>query len=271
MRGKNFISLEEENEYLRWWDDKIASQRIHGSTKRQVWEMFISEERPALQPLPAEAFSMFKCGTRIVHPDGTIQVEQNYYAVPEALLHKSVEVRWTGKLVHISFDGKPVHTHIQSSSRGKYVPGSVRPLGQTQLERLKYLERKGVAIGPEVGAWVAWMFHWRGLQACKTVQGVMGLKEKHSPAALTAACATAVEYHISWHAKIRQLCEEYGKPAAPPAYSNEHEFLRSSTAYQQELFPEENEDVNEPNPAVAAITVAGDTGDAGSAQSGSGQ
>ena len=49
------------------WDTRWADTRIHGTTKRQVAEMF-AEERPALGPLPLEPFRYYRFGVR-TEPD----------------------------------------------------------------------------------------------------------------------------------------------------------------------------------------------------------
>jgi hypothetical protein len=45
LKGRKFSSLQEQNEFLRYWEQNIADKRIHGTTKRQVEEMF-AEEKP---------------------------------------------------------------------------------------------------------------------------------------------------------------------------------------------------------------------------------
>jgi transposase len=55
LKGLRFETLEAAQAYLDRWEANWADTRIHGTTKRQVAEMF-AEERPALGPLPLEPF-----------------------------------------------------------------------------------------------------------------------------------------------------------------------------------------------------------------------
>ena len=57
LKGLRFETLEAAQAYLDRWETRWADTRIHGTTKRQVAEMF-AEERPALGPLPAGAVSL---------------------------------------------------------------------------------------------------------------------------------------------------------------------------------------------------------------------
>lgn len=270
LAGLTFTSLEAENEYLEWWTRKVAHNRIHGSTKRQVWQMFVTEEQPKLQALPAEPFEHFREATRTVHRDGFIQLEQNYYAVPPELLGRKVVVRWTGTLVRIYHDGRQVRVHQQSSARGLHIRSTDDhgPPTLTQTGYQHYLERQGAALGGQVGAWVAFMFQSRGLQACRVVQGVLGLRKKHPPAVLDAACGQALAHYAGRYRTIKALCEHQGRPAERPAYTADHEFLRPSADYQRKLFPEDDHDAERTGAAAEAVAITGDAGDGGGAQPG---
>src|SRR5579863_1254906 len=52
LAGRKFSSLAELNQHLADWERTVADQRIHGTTKRQVAELF-KVEQPALVALPA--------------------------------------------------------------------------------------------------------------------------------------------------------------------------------------------------------------------------
>ncbi|MBK6942259.1 MAG: IS21 family transposase [Planctomycetes bacterium] len=59
LKGRQFASLAAQNELLRDWETKVADQRIHGTTRKQVHALFEADERHALLPLPAERFPLF--------------------------------------------------------------------------------------------------------------------------------------------------------------------------------------------------------------------
>lgn len=73
LKGREFESIEEQNQWLMHWEEKWASLRVHGRMKRQVQEMFV-EEKPFLKPLPLQSFRYFSQQTRMVWDDGCIEV-----------------------------------------------------------------------------------------------------------------------------------------------------------------------------------------------------
>jgi len=60
LKGRTFASLAEENEFLADWELRVADHRIHGTTRKQVKEVFERVERPALLTLPPDLFPAFQ-------------------------------------------------------------------------------------------------------------------------------------------------------------------------------------------------------------------
>jgi hypothetical protein len=100
LRGRTFLSLRAENEFLRHWEKTVADVRIHGTTRKQVATVF-AEEQTALLPLPADLFPCFQEGKRTVHRDSYVEVDKAYYAVPPEYISDWVWVRWDGREVRI--------------------------------------------------------------------------------------------------------------------------------------------------------------------------
>ncbi|MCX6356253.1 MAG: IS21 family transposase, partial [Candidatus Aureabacteria bacterium] len=99
LKGREFVSIAQENEYLRHWEETVADLRIHGTTRMQVKKLFTEHEKPALLPLPPMLFPFFEEGLRSVHRDGYVDVARSYYEVPEEYIGRKVWVRWDSRLV----------------------------------------------------------------------------------------------------------------------------------------------------------------------------
>jgi transposase/5S rRNA maturation endonuclease (ribonuclease M5) len=92
LKGRKFESIEDQNDWLKHWEERWAAPRIHGRAKRQVEEMF-QEEKPYLGELPLTPFRYFQQEKRRVYDDGTIQVGKSYYVASPAPLYSDVMVR----------------------------------------------------------------------------------------------------------------------------------------------------------------------------------
>ena len=91
LQGKRFKIIDDQNAFLMHWDENWASTRIHGTTKRQVREMF-EQERSALLPLPPTRFEYYEVLERKVHFDGHIEVGGAYYSAPPRYVGANVVV-----------------------------------------------------------------------------------------------------------------------------------------------------------------------------------
>jgi hypothetical protein len=132
LKGRKFGDREELDAFLKHWNRTVARMRIHGRTRKQVYTHFLEVERPVLGALPEERFSFFEVGTRIVHPDGYVEVDCAYYAVPYRLLGEKARVYWDERLVRIYHRGECVGVYTKApagtfSGRDEYRQSINRP------------------------------------------------------------------------------------------------------------------------------------------------
>jgi transposase len=149
LKARKFGSLEELDSFLKRWNRTVARVRIHGRTRKQVYTHFLEVEKPALKALPAERFNFFEVGTRTVHPDGYVEVDYAYYAVPDRLLGEEVRVYWDERLVRIYHQDQCVGVHTKApagtfTGRDEYRPAH-KPARQQAYQ--EYLLARAERIG----------------------------------------------------------------------------------------------------------------------------
>jgi transposase len=121
LKGRQFASIDAQNDHLRHWEQNWASKRIHGRKKRQVMEMFL-EEKPHLKALPVESFRTFKQGVRMVDDSGCVQIEGAYYSALPAALYSQVMVRVYEREIEIlDRSGDVLRRHIKAARKGAFV------------------------------------------------------------------------------------------------------------------------------------------------------
>lgn len=238
LKGRRFESLEAQNAFLRHWNQTWARQRIHGTTKRQVWQLFHEGERPHLLPLPAEAFQFFEVAERSVHIDGHIEVKGAYYSVPHRYLGARVTVHFNRQWIKVYHRGEVIAVHgVGDKGRFTTLPSHLpdhKALSQRQYTA-RLLERCGV-IGPSCQAWAQKSLTRRGPLALRAMQGVLSLKRSFSPARIDQACAQALQAGSLHYKTIKHLCEESEhQPSAQLSLLQEHELIRPPEVYEQLL------------------------------------
>jgi transposase len=218
LKGRRFGGgLEELAVFLKHWNRTIAQLRIHGTTRQQVIAHFLAVEKPALQPLPTERFSLFEVGTRTVHNDGHVEVAAAFYSVPHPLVGREVRVHWDEHLVRVYHEGAAVavHTRLPAgswSTRPEHRPPH-KPAQQSAYEAglLARIER----IGPQAAAWACEAIVEREVRAYRLLQGVVSLTRTHPRERVDWACGVALERRCFRYRVLRRLVDEAAERAAP--------------------------------------------------------
>ncbi len=232
LKGRRFgDGLDSLNEFLRRWNRTVAQLRIHGTTRKQVLAHFLEVEQPALQPLPAERFALFHVGTRVVHPDGYVEVEAAYYTAPHHLMGQQVKVHWDERLVRIYHQGGAVRVHLRQHQRGTYTTNpedrpAHKPARQQAYQEL--LLAKAERLGPHALAWAQAAVDERDVRAYRLLQGVLALTRRHPRERVDWACGVALESRAFRYRTVRRLAEqaEARSPQARLTLTQEHELIR---------------------------------------------
>lgn len=99
--------------------DRVDDARVITGRRMSVGAAF-NAEKPALQPLPGDAFDPARVLTgRVVDHRSRVSVQQCYYSVPARLVGRRVSVDLTGTRVDIHHNGTLVASHERAI--GRYV------------------------------------------------------------------------------------------------------------------------------------------------------
>jgi len=255
LKGRIFDSLAAENRYLLAWEEQVADQRIHGTTRQQVGARF-QQEKLSLRPLPASIFPCFQEGRRRVHRDSFVEVEKAYYEVPEEYIQRDVWVRWDGRTVRIfndRFEQVQVHA-CAAKGRFSYSPETTsrnRPCGVTRSA--VWLVQKAIKIGPQCGAWADASLAQRGVEAIRPLYGLLALARSHAAARLEQACSIALaegRFHLK---DIKAILDSPQAQQEIMPFLETHPLIRDIKEYGQflqELYPEDEINPTQPQEAM---------------------
>lgn len=224
------VTLDELNHKLWSWNRKVADQRIHGRHKRQVQEVFASEEKPALRPLPDRPFLVFEMGLRKVSVHGTVEIEGCHYEVSHRLIGITVEVRYDSKEVRVyRADERQAPAflvrHDRCWKKGTLV-GAVGAhpawMDTSRVQReAHYIQSAKDQVGPHCGAVVlAILSNDRGRhpRVHRMVQGIRSLAKRFGTDALEQACARTTPHpDVNWH-RLQELCEMIRAKSDEPSH-----------------------------------------------------
>lgn len=118
-RKQNFSSLTEINLALAEVIKTINSKK-HSRFKVSRNELFDSEERITLNPLPQVKYELYETKICKVHPDGMIHFEHQFYSVPYRHCGSEVTVKYSTNLVEVYLNLEKIAVHPRlTGTKGK--------------------------------------------------------------------------------------------------------------------------------------------------------
>jgi transposase len=243
LKGRRFDTIEQQNEYLEQWEQRWASQRIHGREKRQVQAMF-EEERASLTALPLQHFAYFKDLIRTVCDDTTVRVDNSNYAARPAAIGSKVVVRLSSNLVEIRALGSLtlLRTHARSERPGSVVlPDAERVFNPSR--QTEHLFKLAHDIGPACQQLCRDWFTKDGRPGQRRMWGLVGLARRHPAAVVEQACEEALHEGLTSLKAItlmtakraeqayRVQLDSASGAAAMPMLTQRHDLIRGAQDY----------------------------------------
>lgn len=241
LKGLTFKSLAALNAHLLHWEERVADQRIHGTTRKQVAAVFAQREQAALHPLPPMPFPAYQEGQRSVHRDGFVEVQKAYYEAPVEYVGRTLRVRWDSRTVRLfnhRMEEVAVHARVEPGAFSYRNPGSHGRVFDVQ-QSSRWLLKEARLIGYWAGLWAESVILHRGREGLRTLQGLRQHTRKYTANQLDQACERALAYGLFRLRDVRRMAEN-PPPDQPQEFDfmTEHPLIRSMEAYQAAVHTE---------------------------------
>jgi transposase len=186
---RNFLATLDENmdvseaqKALLNWLAKVADVRCHGTTRRMPIEVFDTEERAALQPLPANRWNPVIWKQATVHRDAHVQVGRALYSVPWKHISQKLWVRCTKSEIEVFANDAVLCRHRRAMPGSRSTVDGHLPEGRRDLRHRSRAawEGRAKAIGPHTAALVERIFGQDDvLLRLRPVQQIVTLLEQY--------------------------------------------------------------------------------------------
>jgi hypothetical protein len=230
LAGRTFDCLAAENQWLVKWESTVADLRIHGTTKRQVAQLF-EQEKKHLLSLPSSLFPVFREAPRQVHRDSYVEVAKAYYAVPPEYIGQQIWARWDQREVRLfnqRWEQIQIHRRLEPGQFSKVLGIGG---GQGTLKaNLDYWLQRASAMGSDCQQWAQGLVQKRGIEALRSLMGLVSLSERHSLRAINRACAQATAKTASRLRDVRALIDSC-EVQTQLAFAQHHPLIRPLSEY----------------------------------------
>lgn len=194
-RGREFLSLQAMRDEAAFWSLEVAGRRAHrGLDGAAPADVFAAVEAQALLVLPAKRFVLASWSTGKVGPDCHVKVGRALYSAPWRLIGQSVDARSTATMVQLFHRGELVKTHV-AAERGKRTDPDDFPAEKIAfyMRTPAWCRKTAEEVGPACVEVIAALAEGGVLFKLRQAQGILGMRDKHTPARLEAACRKALD------------------------------------------------------------------------------
>ncbi|MCP4066062.1 MAG: IS21 family transposase, partial [Gammaproteobacteria bacterium] len=196
LRNHTFFSLAELNRAIFQKLEEFNNRKFQklDTTRR---ELFLTVDKPALKPLPANCYEYADWSKARVNMDYHIEVEHHHYSVPYLLVKELLDVRATDTIVEVLHRNQRVASHVRSYEKGgqttltDHMPKShQKHLEWTPSKLLKWAEKNGTNTSRLFNRIMKKKAHPE--QAFRSCLGIMRLEKRYTAERLEAACTRAL-------------------------------------------------------------------------------
>lgn len=235
LKGRSFETIEEQNGFLVRWDERWANTRIHGTIKRQVKEIFESEEKPALQALPIQSFPLVKICKRKVHIDGHILIDNAFYSAPAAWVGQEITAH-VGLLFVDLIDpktGERLARHTPAR-QGHYRTDQNHLPDRKRNDRLhQHLIARAKTVGLATETLVTHILNERPYHAIRAAQGVLSFLRKHRKESLEEAAKLCIDKNIRSYRALKNILARKEEPLKTETpLTQQHDLIRPVEVYR---------------------------------------
>lgn len=170
--------------------------RIHGTTYRRPLEMFESEEKPHLLPLPKDPWEHVEWRKAKVAPDCRISVDKATYSIPYRYIGKTLDVRLTKDTVQCYLNEELIKTHLRVGEGQHQIDPNDFPEDKMAffMKTPQWCLQQATILGPSVRKVVEELLSVKPMYRLRRVQGIISLGERYGATRLNAACERALEF-----------------------------------------------------------------------------
>ena len=248
IRTGTFTTLKELNEAIR---EKLVEHHGKGFQKKAFSrrEVFLSEEKPALLPLPKTPYQLKHYARAKVQKNYHIVLgeDRHYYSVPYRLIGKQVNLAYCTDHVEVFLELERVALHRRNFKKNghttlfEHMPPSHQHYYKQQGWDKDYYLGRAAECGPSTVAYFKKLMESKPVihQAYQSLVGLVRLAKKHGGQRMEAACQRALNGHRFTYRTIEQILTNNMEQAELPFPSDytlpENPNVRGAENYKKQF------------------------------------
>jgi Mu transposase, C-terminal domain len=210
LSSGDFRDIRDANEKVQHWCLLEYGMEVHGTIKRKPFEVFTTEEKPALKRLPEENFDIPLWKEARVHPDHHVVFDNNYYSMPSRYVGKQVWVRGGLYGVQIFHNGELAKSHKRSYAKGAWITDQTDYPPEKSRYLLKtatHYQQEASRYGEYVRHVVAKIMDEHAYRNLRKVQAIFRLSDKYGAEVMNLTCRRCLFYEDYRMTTIKRILD----------------------------------------------------------------
>ena len=197
-------------EALKKWENEVADLHIIHGVGRSPLEIYNTEEKQRLLPLPSVRWETTAWNQCTVRKDWRIMHESSYYSVPYYLIGKEVQVCTTSSFVRIFHKHQEVALHEKAKEKWEYKRKTEH--APTLQEDVLQCTREGLLlqaekVGPYTYQLACSILSHPAVDKLRPVRYLLKLGNKYSQDRLEKACQRACAFKMFLYVNVKTILE----------------------------------------------------------------
>jgi transposase len=210
QKAKGYLvpRFDELQEELGRWSREVAESRVVRGVGRSPREIFETEERAALQCLPAGRWDPMSWAQAKVAQDFRVQFQKGFYSVPYEHIGRTVLVCGDSQMVRIFMDFKEIaaHQRVQHPWQTRYNALHAPPHMEEYLSTTREgLIQWAAKIAPPVQRVAQLILCDKAVDGIRPVRALLKLAGKFGAQRLAAACQRALSFDSPGYSSVKNI------------------------------------------------------------------
>lgn len=208
LKGLQTDELEAGKRQLVDWNQS-KNKRRHGTTQQVPSDVFNTQEKATLLPLPLARYPYYRCEKRRVNDYGHIAYQYNFYSVPYRLTGEDVLIKSDGTLIRIYYKTEQVACHPIDMDKGRYITTEAHKMKFKQHKSAQTYLNQALCLGPDAYQLMVQLQQKYPSSWTRMGAGILKLATKpYTPSIVNAACRRALAYSAFSYQSVKQICDK---------------------------------------------------------------
>lgn len=223
LNGRTFTDIDDLRACATWWLGEVSDLHIHDTTGKPPLDLFVNQERHALQPLPPRPYDCSEVVFRVCTADLFVEFERNLYSVPAGYIGEILAVKASDSEIRIYSPYIDLLAEHPRHPRGAGVKEESARHRQDMMLRygLEAVREAFLRIGNTAEDFLRGVQNKHPRNAGLHARMILQLKNSYHADDINAALAHAVRYYAYDASAVERILKVRAVPRTLESHRNE--------------------------------------------------